>query len=207
MGRSFEEEGTPTSSDISPDCRKMPLHHLRCFGCYASRQIPKEQLKHKLSPRSKPCMMVGYIKDTTKSLGLAPDLVLVEGAMGDGAIIRGTRSRSPLFDWRQSPHGPVDALYSREERRQCAFSRHREVADREKTWEEWVFFCKKCGQLKRMTRRGYFFCPREEKTACNRPCCRRISRWRCRMPKTKYGGNVGSCRVFLQEVRPTEKDD
>ena len=55
----------------------------------------------------------------------------------------------------------------------------------EVTWALAVFFCKKCGQLKRMTRRGYFFCPREEKTACNRPCCCRISRWRCRTPKTK----------------------
>jgi hypothetical protein len=44
---------------------KAPLHHLRRFGCYASRLIPEPQRHGKFSPRSKPCMMVGYVHDST----------------------------------------------------------------------------------------------------------------------------------------------
>ena len=44
---------------------KAPLHHLRQFGCYASRLIPEPQRQVKLSPRFKPCMMVGYVHDST----------------------------------------------------------------------------------------------------------------------------------------------
>ena len=40
---------------------KVPLHHLRRFGCFVSRLIPESQLRDKFGPRSKPgCMMVGY---------------------------------------------------------------------------------------------------------------------------------------------------
>jgi hypothetical protein len=40
------------------------LHNLRRFGCYASRLIPEVQrCQGKFSPRSKPCMMVGYTHD------------------------------------------------------------------------------------------------------------------------------------------------
>jgi len=44
---------------------KAPLHHLRQFGCYASRLIPEPQRDGKFSPRSKPCMKVGYIHNST----------------------------------------------------------------------------------------------------------------------------------------------
>jgi len=44
---------------------KAPLHHLRRYGCYASRLIPEPQRDGKFSPRSKPCMMVGYMHDST----------------------------------------------------------------------------------------------------------------------------------------------
>jgi len=42
-----------------------PLHHLRGFGCYASRLIPEPQRDVKFSPRSKPGMMVGYVHYST----------------------------------------------------------------------------------------------------------------------------------------------
>ena len=42
-----------------------PLHPHRRFGCYASRLIPKPQRLGKFSPRSKPCMMVGNVHDST----------------------------------------------------------------------------------------------------------------------------------------------
>jgi hypothetical protein len=44
---------------------KAPLHHLRRFGCYASRLIPELQRRGKFSPRSKPYMMVSYVHDST----------------------------------------------------------------------------------------------------------------------------------------------
>jgi len=44
---------------------KALLHHLRRFGCYTSRLIPEPQRHGKFSPRSKPCMMVGYVHDLT----------------------------------------------------------------------------------------------------------------------------------------------
>jgi hypothetical protein len=44
---------------------KAPVHHLWLFGCYASRLIPEPQRHRKFSPRSKPCMMVCYVHDST----------------------------------------------------------------------------------------------------------------------------------------------
>jgi len=46
---------------------KPKLHHLRRFGCLAYRRIPKEQrIDPKMGARSKPCMMLGYVHNTTK---------------------------------------------------------------------------------------------------------------------------------------------
>jgi len=46
---------------------KPKLHHLRRFGCLAYRRIPKEQrIDTKMGARSKPCMMLGYVHNTTK---------------------------------------------------------------------------------------------------------------------------------------------
>jgi len=42
-----------------------PLHHLWRFGCYASQLIPEPQRHGTFSARSKPCMMVGYVHDST----------------------------------------------------------------------------------------------------------------------------------------------
>jgi hypothetical protein len=43
------------------------LDHLRRFGCTAYKYIPKEQRDHKkFGKRSRPCMMLGYVHDTTK---------------------------------------------------------------------------------------------------------------------------------------------
>ena len=44
---------------------KAPLHQLLRFGCDASRPIPEPQCNGKFSPSSKPCMMVGYVHDST----------------------------------------------------------------------------------------------------------------------------------------------
>jgi len=40
------------------------LHNLRGFRCYASSLIPEVQRRGKFSPKSKPCMMVGYTQNT-----------------------------------------------------------------------------------------------------------------------------------------------
>jgi hypothetical protein len=46
---------------------KPPLDNLRRFGCTAYKYIPKEQRDHgKFGRRSRPCMMLGYVHDTTK---------------------------------------------------------------------------------------------------------------------------------------------
>jgi transposase InsO family protein len=42
------------------------LHHLRRFGCVVYKHIPKEQRSGKFSERSRPCMMLGYVHQTTK---------------------------------------------------------------------------------------------------------------------------------------------
>ena len=42
-----------------------PLYNLPRFGCYASRLIPEVQPQGKFSPRSKPCMIVGYTHNST----------------------------------------------------------------------------------------------------------------------------------------------
>jgi len=53
----------PTQMKIS---YKAPLDHLHRFGCYVSRLIPEKQITDKkLWPRSKACMMVGYVHDST----------------------------------------------------------------------------------------------------------------------------------------------
>jgi len=53
----------PTRMKIS---YRAPLHHLRRFGCYVSRLIPeKQRTDKKLGARSKACMMVGYVHDST----------------------------------------------------------------------------------------------------------------------------------------------
>ena len=42
------------------------IHHLRRFGCVAWKYIPKQQRKDKkFESRSKPCVFVGYVHDTT----------------------------------------------------------------------------------------------------------------------------------------------
>ena len=43
-----------------------PLHHLRRFGCTVYRHIPKEQREGKFADRARPCMMLGYVHQTTK---------------------------------------------------------------------------------------------------------------------------------------------
>jgi len=49
------------------EVNKPKLHHLRRFGCLAYRRIPKEQrIDPKMGARSKPCMMLGYVHNTTK---------------------------------------------------------------------------------------------------------------------------------------------
>jgi hypothetical protein len=46
---------------------KPRLDHLRRFGCTTYKYIPKEQRDHKkFGKRSRPCMMLGYVHDTTK---------------------------------------------------------------------------------------------------------------------------------------------
>ena len=55
-----------TDTDQSED-DKPKLHHLRRFGCFAYRQISKElRIDIKMGVRSKPCMMLGYVHNTTK---------------------------------------------------------------------------------------------------------------------------------------------
>jgi len=45
---------------------KASLHHLRRFGCYVYKRIPKEQrIDSKIGTRSKLAMMVGYVHDST----------------------------------------------------------------------------------------------------------------------------------------------
>jgi hypothetical protein len=52
----------PTSMRIN---YKALLHHLRRFGCYASRLIlEKQRTDQKLGARSKACMMVGYVHNS-----------------------------------------------------------------------------------------------------------------------------------------------
>jgi len=46
---------------------KPKLHHLQRFGCLAYRRSSKEQrIDTKMGARSKPCMMLGYVHDTTE---------------------------------------------------------------------------------------------------------------------------------------------
>jgi hypothetical protein len=45
---------------------KPPIYHLRRFGCSASRLIPKEQREGKFGPRSRECVFLGYVHNTTK---------------------------------------------------------------------------------------------------------------------------------------------
>jgi hypothetical protein len=58
--------GKPTQdTDGNEISYKAPLHHIRQLDCYASRLIPVPQRHGKVSPRYKPCMMVGYVHDST----------------------------------------------------------------------------------------------------------------------------------------------
>src|SRR3978361_1179353 len=58
--------GNEVNTDQAKD-DKPKLHHLRRFGCIAYRRIPKEQrIDTKMGARSKQCMMLGYVHDTTK---------------------------------------------------------------------------------------------------------------------------------------------
>jgi transposase InsO family protein len=64
---------TPTSSlpkNISPHEAlfgvKPAVHHLKRFGCTVYKHIPKEQREGKFNDRSKACMMLGYVHNTTK---------------------------------------------------------------------------------------------------------------------------------------------
>jgi len=58
--------GNPThDADSNEISYQASLHDLRRFGCYASRLIPEVQRRQgNFSPRSKPCMMVGYTHDS-----------------------------------------------------------------------------------------------------------------------------------------------
>ena len=54
-------------ADADAEADKPELHHLRRFGYIAYKRIPKEQqIDTKMGARSKACMMVGYVHDTTK---------------------------------------------------------------------------------------------------------------------------------------------
>jgi len=58
--------GKPShDNDGNEMSHKAPLHHLRRFGCYASQHIPEPQRHRKFSPRFIPCMMVGFVHDST----------------------------------------------------------------------------------------------------------------------------------------------
>jgi hypothetical protein len=56
---------------------KANLHHLRRFGCFASRHIPEPQRHGKFSQRSKPSMMVGYVHNLTTLWGIWNSAFLV----------------------------------------------------------------------------------------------------------------------------------
>jgi len=53
------------NNDGNESSHKAPVHHLRRFGCYTSRLIPELQHHVICSPRSKPCMIVGYVNEST----------------------------------------------------------------------------------------------------------------------------------------------
>ena len=58
--------GKPFHNNYSEEISyKAPLHHLPKFGCYASQLITELQRHAKFNPRSKLCMMVGYVHDST----------------------------------------------------------------------------------------------------------------------------------------------
>ena len=63
----LHSHGKPThTADQIPISYAAPLHHLRRFGCWVSRQIPEpRRTDSKFGSRSKPCMMVGYVHDST----------------------------------------------------------------------------------------------------------------------------------------------
>jgi len=58
--------GSDDATD-EPSSYKPPLHHLCRFGCVAYKLIPKQQsVDAKMGARSKKCMMLGYVHNTTK---------------------------------------------------------------------------------------------------------------------------------------------
>jgi len=65
--RRLQKRVTEIDDDSQAEDDKPKLHHLRRFGCLAYRRIPKEQsIDTKMGARSKPCMMLGYVHNTTK---------------------------------------------------------------------------------------------------------------------------------------------
>ena len=58
--------GSDDAADEPSSYYKPPLHHLRRFGCVAYKLIPKQQrVDAKMGARSKKCMMLGYVHNTT----------------------------------------------------------------------------------------------------------------------------------------------
>jgi hypothetical protein len=58
--------GKPShNNDSNEMLYNAPLHHLRRFGGYTSRLIPKPQRHGKFSLKFKPCIMVSYVHDLT----------------------------------------------------------------------------------------------------------------------------------------------
>jgi hypothetical protein len=57
--------GKPSHNNGNKISYQAPIHHLRRFGCYASRLLPALQRQGKFSTKSKSCMIVGYIHDST----------------------------------------------------------------------------------------------------------------------------------------------
>jgi len=65
--RRLQKRVTEIDDDSQAEDDKPKLHHLRRFGCLAYRRIPKEQrIDTKMGACSKPCMMLGYVHNTTK---------------------------------------------------------------------------------------------------------------------------------------------
>ena len=49
-----------------PNIDRLPLHHLRRFGCIAYKLIPKDlRVDNKMGARAKRCMMTGYVRNAT----------------------------------------------------------------------------------------------------------------------------------------------
>jgi len=62
--------GKPSHNNGNKISYKAPVHHHQQFGCYASRLIPETKCHGKFSPTSKPCIMFGYVHDSTTHWGI-----------------------------------------------------------------------------------------------------------------------------------------